>query len=123
MPLNTQTQSSNSVVIKSVDRPAIEAAVETYVDRLLDENPEIIGVIWFGSWITGLPSPGSDVDLCLVLSTANKPRRDRVSEYLPVGFPVGLDLFPYTMSELEQLRQESPEWYREIMSGRKVRWL
>ena len=74
-------------------------------------------IIWFGSPVNGIPAPGSDVDVCLVLSRADKPFRDRIGDYLPFGFPVGLDLFPYTLAELERLRREHPSWHQAISSG------
>ena len=107
----------NSVVIKSVDRNQIRLAVDSYAAKIRQQHPEIQRVIWFGSWVTGFPSPGSDVDLCLILTSTDKPPRDRISDYLPPGFPVGLDLFIYTQQEFVDLRQSSPGWYRAISSG------
>jgi len=74
-------------------------------------------IVWFGSRVNGIPSPGSDVDVCLVLAQSDKPFRERAVDYLPLGFPVGLDLFPYTVEELERLRREHPSWHRSIMAG------
>ena len=74
-------------------------------------------IIWFGSRVNGIPAPGSDVDLCLVLADSDKPFRERIGDYLPLGFPVGLDLFPYTVAELERLRQEHASWHRALTSG------
>jgi predicted nucleotidyltransferase len=108
------------VVIRSADREAIARAVASYVTRLRAKHPEIQQVIWFGSWVTGIPLPGSDVDLCLILSGSDKPPRERIPEYLPVGFPVGVDLFAYTQTEFEQLKETSPGWYETITSGRKI---
>jgi predicted nucleotidyltransferase len=95
-------------------------AVADYVARLRAKHPEIERVIWFGSWTTGIPLPGSDVDLCLVLSASDKPPRERVSDYLPVGFPVGIDLFAYTQAEFQRLKETSPSWYEAITSGEEV---
>ena len=110
----------SSVVIKSIDREAISRAVASYVARLREEHPEVERVIWFGSWVSGLPTPGSDVDLCLILSSSDKPLRDRVPDYLPFGFPVGIDLFPYTRAEFDRLQKDSPAWYAAIVSGREL---
>jgi len=74
-------------------------------------------MVWFGSRVNGVPSPGSDVDVCLVLARSDKPFRERAADYLPLGFPVGLDLFPYTVEELEQLRRDHPPWHRAITAG------
>jgi len=110
----------NSVVFKSVDRDQLRKAVVSYSTKIREQHPEVERVIWFGSWITGLPAPGSDVDLCLILSSSDKPPRDRISEYLPLGFPVGVDLFAYTKDEFERLRQSSPGWYAAIISGLEI---
>ncbi len=107
----------NTVVIRSIDREKTQNAVREYSRQLRQDHPEIIRVIWFGSWINGYPSPGSDVDICLVLSTTAKPLRDRLPDYLPVKFPVGIDLHIYTQTELDHLRESSPGWYQAIMSG------
>ena len=98
----------------------ISEAVETYVTRLRSSRPEVKRVIWFGSWMTGLPTPGSDVDICLILSSSDKAVRDRPPDYLPAGFPVGIDLFAYTREEFEHLAEISPAWHAAIISGKDV---
>ncbi len=74
-------------------------------------------IIWFGSRVNGIPAPGSDVDVCVVIAESDRSLRDRVGDYLPFGFPVGMDLFPYTVAELERLRSEHPSWYEAITAG------
>ena len=74
-------------------------------------------IIWFGSRVNGTPTPSSDVDVCVVLAGSSRPVRDRVGDYLPFGFPVGIDLFPYTEVELERLNSEHPSWCAAIRSG------
>lgn len=108
-----------SVRIISDSRARVEQAVHAYA-AALRRRPEVRRIIWFGSRISGRPTPGSDVDLCIVLSGSDKPRRDRIPEYLPGAFPVGLDLFPYTEEELAKLQQSSPGWYAAIQRGREV---
>jgi predicted nucleotidyltransferase len=107
-------------VIKSIDYKKIRAAVATYAAQIHKKHPEVERVIWFGSWVNGLPAPGSDVDLCLILSSSDKPARERISEYLPVGFPVGMDLFAYTKDEFERLRHTAPGWFEAISSGVEI---
>lgn len=74
-------------------------------------------ILWFGSRVSGTPSPGSDVDVCLLLADSEKPFRERIPDYLPFGFPVGMDVFPYTLAEFERLPRERPSWFRAIISG------
>lgn len=113
-------KSSSSVVIKSVDRQAIQSATEAYVEELRKLYPEIERLYWFGSWVSGLPVPGSDVDICLILSASQERPRDRISRYLPSRFPVGIDLFAYTRDEFDRLRIDSPQWFAAITSGREM---
>lgn len=110
----------SSVVIKSIDREMVDQAVREYARWIRTEHPEILRIIWFGSWVTGLPSPGSDVDLCLILSASDKRPRDRLPDYLRPGFPVGVDIFAYTQDEFVQLQDTSPGWYKAILSGQDI---
>ena len=80
-------------------------------------------IIWFGSRVNGTPTPASDVDVCVVISGSNKMLRDRIGDYLPFGFPVGMDLFPYTEEELDRLKSEHPSWYAAINSGIDLAWM
>jgi predicted nucleotidyltransferase len=107
-------------VIKSRDPEEIDRAVERYVTVLREKHPEIIRAIWFGSWVNGDSTPGSDVDLCLILKSSEKSIRERIPDYLPVGFPVGVDIFPYTEEEFRRLVTDSPGWSRAILSGREM---
>ena len=109
-----------SVVIKLNNQEQVAQAVSAYVTWLRAEHPEVERVIWFGSRVNGLPSPGSDVDLCIVIKSSNKSRRDRMPDYLPVGFPVGVDLFIYTVAEFTILKESSPSWYGVIIAGREM---
>jgi predicted nucleotidyltransferase len=109
--------SSASLVYKSNNEAAVEQAVRGWAERIGAQRSEVRRIVWFGSRVNGNPTPGSDVDVCLVLTCADKPFRDRAADYLPLGFPVGLDLFPYTVDELDQLRRDHPSWHRAITAG------
>ncbi len=111
-------RSLSTVVSSSPRRQALERAVRDYAQVLLTRHPEVVDVIWFGSWVTGQPSRYSDVDLCLLLSSSPLARlRDRIPLYLPDRFPSGLDLFPYTTEEFHALETELPRWWQTIRSG------
>ena len=109
--------SLNTVRIRYCDPEKIRQAVFDHVQWIRRSHPEIEQVIWFGSWVKGTHSPGSDVDLCIVIPQSNRSPRDRIMDYLPRGFPVGLDIFVYTQDELEKLKRTHPGWYAEIRSG------
>lgn len=86
----------NGVVVKSVDEAAVHRAMDAYACRLLSAHPEVEEIVVFGSFAEGNWSPGSDLDVFVVLSHSSKAIRERIPELLPGAFPVGVDLFPYT---------------------------
>jgi predicted nucleotidyltransferase len=94
--------------------------VLAYAQRLRQDHPEVLSVRWFGSWVSGTASAGSDVDLCIVVKKAARRHRDRLVSYLPESFPVGLDLFVFTPRELEQLRTQHPSFALAIDGGIEV---
>ena len=109
-----------SVVVRSADHQQITAAVARLAREIRASRPEVRRIIWFGSWVTGIPTPRSDVDLCLLLSASDEPFRERAPKYLPVGFPTGIDLFAYTEEEFARLATTHPSWRAAIDSGRDV---
>ncbi len=117
MPSPAPNGSAPSLVVKSNNEAAVERAVRRWVAGIAAQRSEVRRIVWFGSRVNGIPSPGSDVDICLVLARSDKPFRERAADFLPLGFPVGLDLFPYTLEELDQLRRDQPSWHRTITAG------
>jgi len=55
-----------------------------------------------------------------VVDRCAEPPRDRASDYLPLSFPVGIDLFVYTEDELERLGKEHPSFAEAIEAGAEV---
>ncbi|MFH1320117.1 MAG: nucleotidyltransferase domain-containing protein [Bacteroidota bacterium] len=106
--------------VLSTKPEAIRISVLEYVKNLRASHPEIKQIIWFGSWITGIPTPASDVDICIILSHSDKRIRHRIPDYLPFGFPVGIDVFPYTIEEFDRLKSQYPKWYEAINQGLKL---
>lgn len=114
-------RSSTSAAATSPRRQQLEEAILAYARRIMDQQPEVAEIIWFGSWVTGQPGRCSDVDLCVLLSASPIARtRDRIPLYIPDRFPGGVDVFPYTLEEFASLEREAPSWWRAIRSGRTV---
>ncbi|MGQ9525154.1 MAG: nucleotidyltransferase domain-containing protein [Armatimonadota bacterium] len=110
----------DSVEIRSANREAIARAVEEYAAWLRATHPEVERVIWFGSWVTGIPTPRSDVDICLVLSHSDVSVRERRPAYLPTSFPTDIDLLPLTREEFAALEERCPSLYRAVTLGKDV---
>jgi uncharacterized protein len=117
LPVNEHDESSISARVRYAEPEPIRKAVRDYVRDLRSEHPEILSIRWFGSWVRGDAVVGSDVDLCIIVDRSDKPRRDRMMDFLPRVFPVGIDLFVYTTAEFDALRTEHPSMRRAIDSG------
>jgi predicted nucleotidyltransferase len=74
--------------------------MDAHACRLFKSCPEIDEIIVFGSFETGNYTPGSDLDVLIVLSQSERPIRDRIPLYMPDQFPVPVDMFPFTRAEL-----------------------
>ena len=97
----------SSVEVRSVDLAHLRKRVDEYAAWLLARRPEVDEIVVFGSFADGSYAPGSDLDVFLLLSESEKDVWHRVPDYLPGAFPVGLDLFPYTVREVESRRPSS----------------
>lgn len=70
--------------------------------------PTIRRVMLFGSLISGIPTPRSDADLLVEVTSSEHPRpQDRIPEVLRAlaSAPCPLDLFVYESEELARLAE------------------
>lgn len=93
-------KASNPTHETVASREAIERVARSIVSRF---NPE--QVILFGSHVTGVPVPGSDVDLLVIMET-DMPRHEQSAciraMFRPSPFP--MDIFVFTPEEIEYWR-------------------
>lgn len=98
----------NSVRIFSVDAAAVRHGMDEYACDLLAKHPEVEEVIVFGSFENDTYAPGSDLDVFIVLREASDSPRDRIPRFLPnKSLDVAVDVFPFTLAEMEE-RRDSP---------------
>lgn len=98
--------SSPSVKITYFDKRKVWAATEKLAAKLARTHPEVEKVIVFGSLARDEAVPGSDVDLLIILRDSDVSLLDRMTTYMPDRFPVGMDVFPYTKDEIEQMLRD-----------------
>jgi predicted nucleotidyltransferase len=111
----------DSVEIEYFPSGQVWEALSSFVSTLRRQHPEVATVILFGSVVRGDSVPGSDVDLLVVLGESSIPFLDRIPRYLPSSFPVGVDVFPYTCDELEQMLSQGNTFIQEALAeGREV---
>ena len=106
-------------MVRWADPDRIAEAVREYAENLR-RRPEVSRIYWYGSWVAGVATPSSDVDLCVIVKADVRRPRDRVPDYLPERFPVGLDLVVLTEDEMEELPERAPSWHRAMVEGREL---
>lgn len=100
--------------------PVTEEALSTIVERLVPVlNPHKI--IIFGSYVYGVPTPDSDVDLLIILDTQARP----VDRYLSVSRllrprPFPLDILVKTPEEITQAVAHGDPFIVEILTQGRV---
>lgn len=119
-----QTRSYGSVVVTSVDRPALLAALSERVQRLVAARPEIEEVLLFGSLARGDQTPESDVDLLVVISATEAPFLERADPYRDFFADLPLDVRPvvYTRGELRRGLAEGNAFLRSAVAEARRLW-
>jgi predicted nucleotidyltransferase len=108
-----QTKSFGSVRVFEPETKAVAVAIEA-LKELLATFPEVTAVYLIGSYHRGDFGPFSDVDIAVVVK--NSPDRfiDRPDKYRPIQFPLPLDLFVYSETEVTQMKESGHPFWRQI---------
>lgn len=117
MPSAIRKRSYSSVSVYSLDETCIWEAV-TVLTQALAKRPEVLAVVLFGSLAKGRMAVGSDVDLLVILSDSDQAFLERLANYQPDSFPVDIDVFPYTLAEVQQGQPLA----REALACGRVLW-
>jgi uncharacterized protein len=95
-------ESYNSVKVFWLDTEFILKRLRQKAGQLIRKK-RVRKVVLFGSLAEGRGVPGSDVDLLIVVEDDGRPMDERIDEYLEFfsGLGIGIDVFPYSIKELE----------------------
>jgi predicted nucleotidyltransferase len=107
--------SSTSVKIHWLDSQSVIEKLKIVARQMKARHPEIEQVLLFGSLARGEAVPGSDADLLVILSSTTQPLMARIPHYLPVGLPLGVDVFPYTQEEIDRMLAEGNSFIRHAV--------
>jgi predicted nucleotidyltransferase len=71
-------------------------------------NPDVLEISLFGSLVRGDHAPGSDADLFILVREDGQSPLERIPRFLGLflNSPVGTDVLPYTLKEVEAMRRE-----------------
>ena len=108
----------NSSAPKFLDREAVLGELRRLAETAALKDPRIRRVILFGSLATSRATIRSDADLLIVLEDHPKRSIDRIPEYLEAFAhgPLPVDVFPWTVDEVEERRQEGDLFLKRIES-------
>lgn len=104
-----------------INRENIEALLGTIVKRLLPLNPSKI--ILFGSYAYGVPSPDSDLDICVIKKqiVSKTEERREIREQLK-DIEVAKDILIPTEEEYEFYRKQYGSVFMDIDLKGRVLW-
>ena len=114
--------SSGSLKIFSQDINAVKRLLKKTLKIRKAEYPEICSVFIFGSYVKGDFTPGSDIDVLLILSDSKRSFRDRLAEYYPENFPIPVDLFPFTISEIKEMCNHPSIYKTAVETGIEIKF-
>jgi len=113
-------KSSNFVKVVFADKDKVLRQLKDYAQKLKQKSPEVEKVGLFGSYATDTFGPASDADLLIILRQSSKCFRDRIPDYLPEELKLCCDVFPYTVQEIEKMKQDANPWIRHVL--KEVIW-
>lgn len=113
-------RSSGTVRVFSLDRTRIDKALRALVESRYRPDGNVAAVYVFGSFAWGTPAPGSDLDLLLVVERDPRLPRDRIPDYLPGVFPVGVDVLVWTRAEWEERLAQDDRLARQIAAQGRI---
>lgn len=106
----------SSVRVRSLDRDAVVAALRTLAAKVGAEHPEVLEIRLFGSLARGERNPWADADWLVVLERSDRPYRDRLPLYKPLGSPVPMDITACTREELERELAAGNRFLRRVLN-------
>ena len=107
-------RSLNSSVIKWPDLGTVDRAVREWVDRQVRAGREILRAGHFGSYARGDWGVSSDLDLILIVRSADQPFWRRSLEWDTLDLPVPVDLLVYTQEEWQNLVKQGGLFARTV---------
>ena len=99
----------------TIDKESISAVVRQVAEKF---NPQKI--VLFGSYAYGIPRPGSDVDLLVVMDTSLREVEQAIQICQNIQYYFGLDLLVRTPSTLGERIKLGDPFLTEILNKGKV---
>lgn len=123
-----QTKFYDSVTISWLDRPTLGKVIAESIDTLVRNEVGVREVILFGSAASGRSTPGSDVDVLILVDRSDDRPMKRADRFLCYfdDIDLGVDLFVYTENEaarsiplIETARETGQILFRAAAGGNR----
>jgi len=99
MPVRSLTSS----VLAWPDAQKVDEVVRQWARQMSVEKPEMLRAGYFGSYARGDWGVGSDLDLVIIVTRAEKPFERRAARWDATRLPVPAEVLVYTFQEWESL--------------------
>jgi predicted nucleotidyltransferase len=96
----------NSPVLKWPDAKVVVRALSQWAEKVTQRRPEVVRLGFFGSYARGDWGVGSDLDLLIIVASAQQPFEMRPSAFDTLELPVPTDVLVYTQEEWDSLKQK-----------------
>lgn len=115
-------RSRDTVKIKSLDRDKVLRGLKYVAGGIIKKDQTVIEISLFGSLARGNYTGGSDADILIVLKNDSRRFIDRIPHYLGqfLKADVPVDVFPYTLSELEELGKGKNPFIKRIQDEKII---
>jgi predicted nucleotidyltransferase len=112
------SESSSTAPVTFLDATAVVERLRDVARRLCEAASNVAAVVLFGSFAHGRPTPGSDVDLLVVLRADGRRMVDRIPEYTrPFEAPgLAVQVLPWTEAEMRRRLDTGDGFAHEILA-------
>ena len=117
-------RSFSSVQIESVDLDKLMQDVHASAAAIGSEHSEVEACILYGSFLKGDYLPESDIDVLILVETAQETflKRTDIFRDFFLPLPMDVDLKVYTRKEAEMMLQEENSFLVEALREGKILW-
>lgn len=110
-------RSLSSSVFRWHDAQTVKAALCRWATQVARARPEVLRIGYFGSYARGDWGVGSDLDVVIIVTQADKPFHMRAGDWDTRDLPVPADILVYTREEWDRLQERPfpPRFVQEIV--------
>ena len=107
-------RSLSSSVFKWPKPPTVIRALKSWVDGIVRQRSDIIGVAYFGSYAHHRSGVGSDLDVLMIVEQSERPFWERALEFDTLSLPVPAEVVVYSRDEWQGAAAETSGFFHAI---------